>query len=200
MNRQEYMRQLEVALSRIAREEREDILEYYNEYFEEAGPEKEKEVIQSLGTPQNLASQVKAQCAVRNLEGQEAPTVKKGLSTIWMVVLGIFAAPIALPLAIAAAAVVFSLVLVAVCVLFTIVITAIAMFIAGVVTTVLGFASLFTVPLTAMFFIGIGLALMGATLLTGILAVMGTAAFFRLLARSLNRGLSKKRKEGLENE
>lgn len=202
MNRQEYMRQLEVALSRIAKAEREDVLEYYNEYFDEAGPEKEQEVIASLGSPQKLASQIKAQCAVRNMQGEQPPTVKKGVSAIWMIVLGIFAAPIALPLAIAAAAVVFSLVITALCVLLAIVIAAVAIFVAGIITVGLGFATLFTTPITSMFYIGVGLALMGATLLGGVLAVMATAAFFRLLARLLGRGLSKKnnRKEELDYE
>lgn len=200
MNRQEYMRQLEAALSRIAREERESVIEFYNEYFDEAGPEREQEIIKSLGSPQKLASQIKAQCAVRNLEEESAPTVKKGISTIWMVVLGIFAAPIALPFAIAAAAIVFSLVLAAVCVLIAIIASAVGIFVAGVVTLMVGFATLLAEPITSLFFIGIGLALMGGTLLTGVLAAMGTAAFFRFLARSLSRGLSGKKKEGLRDE
>ncbi|WP_130861297.1 DUF1700 domain-containing protein [Bacilliculturomica massiliensis] len=200
MNRQEYLKRLSAALSRIAAEERNSALEFYNEYFDEAGPEREQEVIRELGSPQRLAAQIRAQCAVRNLEEQGTPTVKKGISTIWLVVLGIFAAPIALPLAIAMAAVVFSLVVAAAAVLLAIVIAAVAVFGAGAVALVAGFGLVVGEPLTAMFFIGSGLAMMGGTLLAAVLAVVGMAAFFRLLARLLGRGLSKRQKEGLRDE
>lgn len=51
MNRTEYMRQLESLLQNISATEREEALQYYNEYFNDAGPENEQNVIEALGNP-----------------------------------------------------------------------------------------------------------------------------------------------------
>lgn len=56
MDRREYIQALDRALHPLAsRREREDILRYYEEYFDEAGPEKEEAVIALLGDPEELA-------------------------------------------------------------------------------------------------------------------------------------------------
>ena len=54
MNRTEFMRQLESLLQNISATEREEALQYYNEYFNDAGPENEQNVIEALGNPANL--------------------------------------------------------------------------------------------------------------------------------------------------
>lgn len=59
MSRWEFMRQLEELLSDIAPAEREEALQYYNDYFNDAGRENEQEVIASLGTPVQVAQIVK---------------------------------------------------------------------------------------------------------------------------------------------
>ena len=51
MNREEFLSQLERLLYDIPAQEREEALEYYNGYFDDAGKEKEAEVIQELGSP-----------------------------------------------------------------------------------------------------------------------------------------------------
>ena len=60
MNRQEFMRQLEYLLRGIPENEREDALAYYNDYFDEAGVESEYQVIQELGSPENVAQTILA--------------------------------------------------------------------------------------------------------------------------------------------
>lgn len=45
MNRQEFMNQLAAELSRLPKEEIQAAMEYYSEYFDEAGPEREQETI-----------------------------------------------------------------------------------------------------------------------------------------------------------
>lgn len=42
----------------MPQEELEDILRYYTEYFEEAGPERERDVMVELGSPQRLAEKI----------------------------------------------------------------------------------------------------------------------------------------------
>ncbi len=53
------MRQLEKLLSDISPNEREEALQYYNDYFNDAGMENEQEVIKALGSPEQVAKIVK---------------------------------------------------------------------------------------------------------------------------------------------
>lgn len=59
MNRTEFMRQLESLLQNISATEREEALQYYNEYFNDAGPENEQNVIEALGNPAKVAENIK---------------------------------------------------------------------------------------------------------------------------------------------
>lgn len=60
MNRQEFMERLEYLLRGIPASEREDALAYYNDYFDEAGVENEYQVIQELGSPEQVAQTILA--------------------------------------------------------------------------------------------------------------------------------------------
>ncbi len=59
MSRWEFMRQLEDLLLDIPPGEREEALQYYNDYFNDAGRTNEQEVIKALGTPEQVAQIVK---------------------------------------------------------------------------------------------------------------------------------------------
>ena len=59
MSRWEFMRQLEELLSDISPNEREEALQYYNDYFNDAGRENEQEVIKALGSPEQVAGIVR---------------------------------------------------------------------------------------------------------------------------------------------
>lgn len=58
MTRQEYMQQLAALLAAMPEAERRDALDYYEEYFDAAGPEKEAQTIQKLGSPRNVAEKI----------------------------------------------------------------------------------------------------------------------------------------------
>ena len=58
MKRQEYMQQLAALLAAMPEAERRDALDYYEEYFDAAGPEKEAQTIQELGSPRNVAEKI----------------------------------------------------------------------------------------------------------------------------------------------
>lgn len=60
MNRNEYMAALRRALSVLPEEERANALRYYEEYFDDAGPENEQQVISDLGAPEKVAEQILA--------------------------------------------------------------------------------------------------------------------------------------------
>lgn len=60
MTKLEFMKELESLLSDIPLEEREEALQYYNGYFEDAGEENEETVVKELGTPKRVAATIKA--------------------------------------------------------------------------------------------------------------------------------------------
>jgi len=60
MSRIEFMRQLETLLRDISVDERAEALQYYNDYFDDAGEENEEHIITELGSPQKVAAIIKA--------------------------------------------------------------------------------------------------------------------------------------------
>lgn len=60
MTRQEFMTHLEKLLWDISEGERDEALQYYNDYFDDAGAENEEEVIRTLGSPIQVARKIKA--------------------------------------------------------------------------------------------------------------------------------------------
>ena len=59
MNRVEYMKELEALLADIPADEREDAINYYNDYFDEGGEENEEATIEALGDVHKLAAGIK---------------------------------------------------------------------------------------------------------------------------------------------
>ncbi|MBQ9991135.1 MAG: DUF1700 domain-containing protein [Lachnospiraceae bacterium] len=60
MTRQEFMRNLEKLLWDISESERAEALQYYNDYFDDAGEENEEAVLRELGSPIQVAKKIKA--------------------------------------------------------------------------------------------------------------------------------------------
>ena len=108
MNRNDYMAALRRALSILPEEERASALRYYEEYFDDAGPENEGRVIADLGDPQTVAAQILADyrelTAVppqQDAPPQDAPPRRRwrGIPPWLLIVLVLLAIPIGLPLA-----------------------------------------------------------------------------------------------------
>ena len=59
MNKAEFMRQLDSLLKNISEQERQEALQYYDDYFNDAGPENEQTVIEALGNPARVAENIK---------------------------------------------------------------------------------------------------------------------------------------------
>lgn len=66
MSRIEFMNELRALLQDISAEEREEAMQYYNDYFDDAGAENEQSVISELGSPQKVAQTIKAGLGGRN--------------------------------------------------------------------------------------------------------------------------------------
>lgn len=60
MNRIEFLAELEKLLQDISAEERKEAVQYYKDYFEDAGLENEQHIIEELGSPKKVAETIKA--------------------------------------------------------------------------------------------------------------------------------------------
>ena len=60
MRKKEFLEQLERLLWDIPEQERKEALEFYENYFDDAGEENEATVIQELGSPGKVAATIKA--------------------------------------------------------------------------------------------------------------------------------------------
>lgn len=70
MSKQEFLRKLEQSL-RIKAEEKDEVMRYYTEYFEDAGPENEQAVLKELGDPRVLAEKLNAECKAEETQTEE---------------------------------------------------------------------------------------------------------------------------------
>ena len=55
MTRLEFMEELRSRLQTLPFTEQQDALRYYEEYFDDAGPDNEQKVVEELGTPEEVA-------------------------------------------------------------------------------------------------------------------------------------------------
>ena len=200
MNRSEFFKKLEQGLARVPKEERDTALDYYNEYFDDAGPENEQKVIEELGSPAQIAARIKADAAVKQLQADKKPSMKKGISAVWLVILAILAAPIALPLAIGAAALAIGLLAALIGIVIALIACVAAFFIGGIVVIAAGIAVMATSVPTAIFSVGVGLLVLGVSILIGILVVLAARGIFGSVAKGMNKQLKKTSKGDDINE
>lgn len=71
MSRIEFMSELRALLSELSVEERDEALQYYNDYFDDAGTENEASIIKELGSPKKVAATIKAGLSGRDEEESE---------------------------------------------------------------------------------------------------------------------------------
>ncbi|MEG1446394.1 MAG: hypothetical protein RSC58_03910 [Ruthenibacterium sp.] len=74
MNRTEFLAALAAKLVDVTDDEREEAIQYYNEYLDEAGSENEESAIAELGTPEKVANIIRANCGFSLKAAPKAPT------------------------------------------------------------------------------------------------------------------------------
>ena len=173
MTSAEYLYELRKRLSHLPPQEINQAMGYYEEYFADAGPEGEAELIGRLGTPAQVAATIISEYAMKDM-GVVAPSAEpgaestqdaqgepkkrgSGLKTMWIVIIAVLASPIAIPLAIALLAVVFSFLVAIFSVYFSLFVAALAMVVASIAAAAVSIVGLFTQPLEAMTALGCSL-------------------------------------------
>jgi len=159
MNRNEFIDELKKRLKKLPYDEVKEAVDYYEGYFDDAGEENERSVLAELGTPASVASQIIANYAVK--EAGDEGSGKKNWRTAWLVVLALFASPIAVPLLIAVGAVALSLIIVISAVVISFFAAGVAIFVSGIACVVVGILVAFQSIPTTLLYIGMGLMLTG---------------------------------------
>ncbi|MFM0773505.1 DUF1700 domain-containing protein [Streptococcus suis] len=94
MKRKEYLQKLEKYLKNLPKEDFQDTLDYFNEYFDEK--ENDEQAIQELGSPKEAAREILATLYEKE-RTEDKPNTR---NMVWLTILAILAAPIGIPLAI----------------------------------------------------------------------------------------------------
>lgn len=71
MTRDEFMKELAYLLQDIQDEDKDDAVQYYMDYFDEAGPDRESEVIKELGSPERIAAIIRSDISGHLEDGGE---------------------------------------------------------------------------------------------------------------------------------
>lgn len=193
MNKENFIRGLEHKIRRLPMDEVRNIIAYYEDYFADAD-KPEEEVIRELGNPSTIASQILSDYAFNDDFVQHRR--ESGKNKVVLTILAVFAAPIALPLGIAALALLFALGIVIFALVMSFVVVAAAFGLSGIAILVAGIMVVFQGTATAIFYMGIGIVLIGI----GILAFEGIRALvprIRLFTNGIMRAfLDKVNKRG----
>lgn len=211
MTRNEYMEQLKRYLRRLPKEDYENAVEYFSEYFDEAGPENEQQMMKDLGDPKEAAREVLLNLleeSVENGSAEEASrteTVKtfseKALpekkkrspgKIILLAFLVICASPVSIALLIAGLAVLAAVVLVIAAVIFSLAVISIATIAGGIMVVGFGATLVMRSLAAACMMVGGGFLLAGAGILFGVLTVYICKWCATGIGRLVNRLVRKK--------
>lgn len=194
MNREQYMKMLRKYLRRLPKEDFKRAIEYYEEYFEEAGIEHEAQAVSDLGTPEEAADSIIQNFAIENA-ASPVKSVKKGVNAAWVGVLAVFVAPVTLPVLFVATIMMMLVVLIALLVVVIMLALGVAVVISGPVTIIAGFTVLPESIPTAMVCIGYGLCGIGL----GLLIINGVGMLCRKLLQVLVKFFGRLAKRGGKN-
>ncbi|MBO0482626.1 DUF1700 domain-containing protein [Candidatus Enterococcus courvalinii] len=163
----EYLSEVLDELQEIPEADRFDLIQYYEEYFLDSGKTVD-EILEEYGTPKQFALKLKINYFSEADDlGQEEihqNSPKRQMRLIWLILLGLFASPILIPLALLFIAVLVGSVIALFAVIFSIYVVCIVILGVGVVMTLAGLMVLGQSVVSGLFFVGLGLFATGAAI------------------------------------
>lgn len=156
MDRRQFLDKLRNQLKHLPQDEINNILRYYNEYFDDAVNQDEQQIISDLGDPEELAKQISMNYSTK-YNFSEKKTKKSGISSLWWFLLGIFSFPVTIP--------VFILLFIIIVFVLAILIAIIGLLFTGIGVTVVSIGSVFYHIPTMLLFIGIAMVFIGLPIL-----------------------------------
>lgn len=175
MNKVEFLSALRRKLAGLPPEERQNAMQYYEDYFADAGPEHEAEAIAGLGSPEavaqailndyrDLASHGDGSSGKGNPPRQSRP-IRRGISPWLLLAIVLLAIPLGVPVLVTGVSLLGAFFAVLLCVLLAPVILGVV----GIGMVWGGIAALFHAPASGLLTIGAGLVLLA---LAGLLALL----------------------------
>lgn len=191
MNRVEFMQQLERLLADIPENDRLDAIEYYNNYFDEAGPENESQVIRELGSPGRVAAIIKADSnaaggqhttytehetekpnmPARKEKGYHAPKQKRNIPWPLIIVLLVFASPVLIGVGGGLLGGIVGVLGALFGIAVAVIACGVAFLVAGIVCFVVGIIRAFISPVEGMITMGVGSLLLALGILLTLLFI-----------------------------
>ena len=164
MTKTEYLAKLTKYLRKLPQKDYEEALEYFMEYFEEAGPENEAQVIAELGTPKEAAHEVITRLLDEKII-EDKSSLRNKTTILWIAILAVLASPVALPILLFFLAILMTLLMFIFAVIVTALALTFALLISGVYTFFTSFSLLSVSLASTLFGVGLGLLMFGGALL-----------------------------------
>lgn len=163
-----YLEAVQAHLTDLPQEESGDLIAYYQEYFIESDLTLE-EIKAQYGTPKQFATKLKLSYFLDQddhaQEEEKSIPAKSRLQLVWLIVLGLFASPLLVPLALAVLLLILALLIALLALLFSLYMLDVSLVFGGLFSLVSGLGVVFSSPSTTLVFSGLGLLLFGLGIL-----------------------------------
>lgn len=193
MTKTEYIAKLTKYLRKLPQQDYEEAIEYFMEYFEEAGPENEARVIAELGTPKEAAHEVISRLLEEKIV-EDKSSLRNKTTILWIAILAVLASPVALPILLFFLAMLLTLLLIIFAVIVTALALTFALLISGVYTFFTSFSLLSVSLASTLFGGGLGLLMFGGALLLLLISFEICKLIVKLIALLIKWLIKKGRK------
>ncbi|WP_347096230.1 DUF1700 domain-containing protein [Streptococcus salivarius] len=193
MTKTEYIAKLTKYLRKLPQQDYEEAIEYFMEYFEEAGPENEARVIAELGTPKEAAHEVISRLLEEKIV-EDKSSLRNKTTILWIAILAVLASPVALPILLFFLAMIVTLLMIIFAVIVTALALTFALLISGVYTFFTSFSLLNVSLASTLFGGGLGLLMFGGALLLLLISFEICKLIVKLIALLIKWLIKKGRK------
>lgn len=163
--RQKYINDLSIYLRQLTDEERNDALEFYDEYIADAGLETRTAIEERLGTPRQLSRKILADYSIKanneSIKEGHPASPHSSWRVFWWVLVAIITSPITFGLGIALLAVLLAAGGIALSLIVGIVVLIFGVAVIAIVSLYIGIGLLATNLFSGLFYFGLGLTLIG---------------------------------------
>lgn len=191
-----YIKELNRNLLDLPDSDRQDVIDYYHEFLLDGDFQTEAAIVEDLGTPKILARKILADYAASissQPDTKDQQSSGANLKTIWLIILGIFAAPIGIPLVVVIGALMIAIMIAFCIVVIGFAAVVAALIIGGFFILCKTFGLLWSAQwATGLFYLGSSLVaiVLGMILFTLIIKLIGflvaeCATFFRHIGRKV---------------
>ena len=163
--RQKYISDLSIYLRQLTDEERNDALEFYDEYLADAGLETRMAIEKRLGTPRQLSHKILADYSIKanneSIKDGHPASAHSSWRVFWLVLVAIITSPITFGLGIALLALLLAVGGVALGLIVGMIALIFGVATVAIVSLYVGIGLIATKLFSGLFYFGLGLALIG---------------------------------------